>query len=295
MRKKIIKISNEELNTVIRESVRRVLNDADSIDSENFYGIDITKIDVETLKGAYIDLRLIPTSTAYGDILSDTQQIREAFGDVIEPENAVKKLLQRYNLPQQFVRKVEHFHRIYIYVIIAKVGENDRIIEENMKKMGYFLSHKENPVTVQGMVFQQLQFEPTSQLQDDVTEEIKTKYDFLYHWTPEYNIKSIEQNGLMPSHKNENFDYPQRTYLMTGDSDEIRMMGLGQSICLGNNDPHNTGKYALLSIDIENIDDTIRFYYDPNSAIGIYTEQVIPSNRIRLIHKIQFVKNLKQS
>lgn len=294
MAKKVIKLTGNELNRLIIESVKNILSEVDNTDDAKNDDIDITKIDIETLRNAYRDLRLTPTSSAYGDVLSEPQQIREAFGDILEPDDAIKRLLQKYGLPQQFARKVEHYHKIYIYVIIAKVGENDKIIENDMMKMGYFLSFKKPPVSVNGMVFQQLQFEPTSQLQDDVTEEIKSKYDYLYHWTPIYNINGIRENGLIPSHKNEKFDYPPRTYLMAGDSDENQMKGLGQSICFANNNPSNNGMYALLSIDIENIDDRIRFYYDPNSAIGIYTEQTIPSDRARIIQRIQFVKSLKR-
>lgn len=276
------------------ENIKNNLSEVDNTDDAKNDGIDITKIDIETLRNAYRDLRFVPTSTAYGDVLSEHQQIREAFGDILEPDDAIKRLLQKYGLPQQFARKVEHYHKIYIYVIIAKVGENDKIIENDMMKMGYFLSFRKAPIYANGMVFQQLQFEPTSQLQDDVTEEIKSKYDYLYHWTPVYNINGIREKGLIPSHKNEKFDYPPRTYLMAGDSDESQMKGVGQSICFANNNPSNNGMYALLSIDIENIDDRIRFYYDPNSAIGIYTEQTIPSDRVRIIQSIQFVKSLKR-
>ena len=276
------------------ENIKNNLSEVDNTDDAKNDGIDITKIDIETLRNAYRDLRFVPTSTAYGDVLSEHQQIREAFGDILEPDDAIKRLLQKYGLPQQFARKVEHYHKIYIYVIIAKVGENDKIIENDMMKMGYFLSFRKAPIYANGMVFQQLQFEPTSQLQDDVTEEIKSKYDYLYHWTPVYNINGIREKGLIPSHKNEKFDYPPRTYLMAGDSDESQMKGVGQSICFANNNPSNNGMYALLSIDIENIDDRIRFYYDPNSAIVIYTEQTIPSDRVRIIQSIQFVKSLKR-
>ena len=293
MAKKIIKLTENDLANIINECVKSVISEG-SDDNTNYYDIDITDIDIDVLRSAYRDLRLTPTSVAYDGVLHEPQQIKEAFGDIVEPDEAIKDLLKKYGLPQQFARKIEHHHKIYIYVIVAKIGENEKIIEEDMIKMGYFLSKTLGVVTVNGMSFQKLQFEPNSQLQDDITDEVKSKYDFLYHWTPMYCVEGIKQRGLIPSHKNELFNYPPRTYFMAGDSDERNMLGLGQKLCTSNNNPKNNGRYALMAVGTKNLEEKIRFYYDTNSAIGIYTEQTIPQNNIQMMHTVQFVKSLKQ-
>jgi len=146
-----------------------------------------------------------------------------------------------------------------------------------------------------GHEFLVMQFEPSCQLQTDETENIKSQYDTLYHWTPEYCLQGVLAQGLVPSHKNNVFNYPPRTYLMKGDSDDRDMLRLGQMLCLTNKNSKNNGGYVLLAIDIKNLDDKVRFYYGPNSAIGIYTEQVIPSDKIRQINKQMFPTQLKQS
>ena len=44
----------------------------------------------------------------------------------------------------------------------------------------------------------------------------------------------------------------------------------------------------MLGIDIMNLNDNVRFFLDPNSTIGIYTEQQIPPENINVIRKEQF-------
>lgn len=56
-------------------SGKEIINDFD-IDS-----IDISAIDFETLKEAYVDLRLVPTMTTFGDILSDIPNVSEDNND----------------------------------------------------------------------------------------------------------------------------------------------------------------------------------------------------------------------
>lgn len=57
MEKKIIKLTEQELHDIENDF--------------NVNSIDISKIDIELLKQAYVDLRLVPSITVYGDILSD--------------------------------------------------------------------------------------------------------------------------------------------------------------------------------------------------------------------------------
>ena len=63
-----------ELNQLISESIKNTLSEVDNTDDAKNDGIDITKIDIETLRNAYRDLRFVPTSTAYGDVLSEPQE-----------------------------------------------------------------------------------------------------------------------------------------------------------------------------------------------------------------------------
>lgn len=289
MAKQIIRLTESELKKIVLESAKRVLNESSLADE-----IDITQIPIEILRQGYFDYRLIPQSTMYGNTLYEPATITEAVGDILPPDTVVNNIISKYHLPQQLVVKIEHYHKIYVYAITACIGENDKIIEDDMNKMGYFIGARGEVVKIQDMRFQTLQFEPSSQLQEDITDLVKSKFDVLYHWTPSYCVEGIQREGLIPSHKNEAFNYPPRTYLMEGNSSDEQMWNLGQQLCIKNNNPNNNGMYSLIIVDIKNLDDSIRFFYDPNSEIGIYTEQPIPNDRIQVGKTVQFVKNLRQ-
>ena len=289
MAKQIIRLTENELKKIVLESVKRVLNESSLVDE-----IDITQIPIEILRQGYFDYRLVPQSMMYGNVLYEPATITEAVKDILPPDTVVNNIVQKYGIPQRLVLKIEHYHKIYVYVITACIGQNDKLIEDDMNKMGYFLGAKGEIVEIEDMRFQTLQFEPSSQLQEDITDLIKSKFGILYHWTPSYCIEGIQREGLIPSHKNEVFDYPPRTYLMEGDSSDEQMWGLGQQLCIQNNNPNNNGVYNLLIVDIENLDNNIRFFYDPNSEIGIYTEQTIPNDKIQIGRTVHFVKRLRR-
>lgn len=288
MAKQIIRLAENELKKIIAETVKRVLNESSLIDE-----IDITQIPIEVLRQGYFDYRLVPQSTMYGNVLYEPATITEAVNNVLPPDTVVNNIIIKYRIPQQFVIKVEHYHKKYVYVITSCIGKNDKLIEDDMNKMGYFLGARGNVVEIQNMRFQTLQFEPSSQLQENITDLVKSKFDILYHWTPSYCVEGIQRDGLIPNHKNEVFNYPPRTYLMEGNYSDEQMWNLGQQLCIKNNNPNNNGTYNLIIVDIENLDDSIKFFYDPNSEIGIYTEQPIPSDRIQVGKTVQFVKKLR--
>ena len=298
MAKKKYKIFEDKLRNIIYESVKEVLKEGGESNcnydnAPNVNDIDISQIDIEVLKWAYRDLRLTPTTVSYGDVLSKPMAIKEAQGDIMPPDNVVNKIIQRYHLDPQLVFKVEAHHKIYIYVITAVIGINDKLIEDDMKKMGYFLGAKGDVQNINGMIFRPLQFEPTSQVQNDETTNIKSKHKVLYHWTPTYCVKDITQNGLVPSHNNELFSFPPRIYLMKGDSNMAQMLNLGFQLCIHNTNPNNNGEYALLSVNIKDLDDSVRFYYDPNSEIGIFAENAIPSDKIKVVRKANFFNGIR--
>lgn len=286
--KQIIRITESELKNIIKESVKTILKSTSNEDGFDVNSIDISKIDIEILKQSYIDLRLVPTMTVYGDPLSSIPNVNEAKGDIMPPDNVVNSIIKKYHLNSSLVAKVEASNKIYIYIITACIGNNDKLIEDDMNKMGYFLGVRGDIQNIQGMLYQVLQFEPYSQIQNDETTNVKQLYKYLYHWTPKYHLNNILKNGLIPNHQNKMFNYPQRIYLMKSDCDLFQMKDLGQQLCLVNTDKRNNGKYVLLRINLTNIDDDVHFYYDSNSNIGIYTEQAIPPTSINVVDEFTF-------
>ena len=293
MTKKKYRISEDKLRNIIYESVKEILKEGVDVNNDfDVNDIDISQIPIDDLKKGYRDLRLTPTSVSYGDIFSDDLYIKEAIGEILPPDKVANTIINRYNLPSSFVIVIEHYNKIQVYVITAVIGINDKLIETDMQKMGYFLGYKGKITNVNGMKFQVLQFEPSCQMQNDETETIKSKYKTLFHWTPTYFENDIINNGLIPSHKNDIFNHPNRTYLMKGNSSMQSMMKLGFLLCVNNSDTKNNGEYSLLSVDIDNLNISIRFYYDPNSEIGIYTESPIPSDKIKVVNRVNFFNTI---
>lgn len=284
-----IRLNEKKIKEIISKTIKKVLSESEGM----VFDIDISEIDISALKKIYRDFRLTPNSKHFGDILSSPSVIKEAFGDILSPDETVLKLKNKYGIPEECVIKKEAYNKIYVYVVTALIGINDQLIEEDMSKMGYFCGFRGNVNEVNGMKFQVLQFEPLCQMQDDITDEIINNNDFLYHWTPEYCVKDIMENGLVPGHRNKVFNYTPRTYLIQGGYNKRYFGALGQSLCFNNNDERNDGNYALLSIDVSKINDNIRFYYDPNSEMGVYTEQVIPPDIIKVLGNAQFMANMK--
>lgn len=278
MAKRLIRLSESELYRAIRDGVKRAITGS----SHLAVPIDIKSIPIDILRQGYFDYRLVPVTAMYGDPLRNPIDIKEAINDIADPDDVVNSIVKKYGIPHRLVLKVEHYHKIYVYSITALIGINDSLIEDDMEKMGYFLSARGQVVVIQGMRFQALQFEPSSQLQEDATDIIKNKYELLFHWTPSYNIDSIMANGIIPCHRNAKFSYPPRTYLIEGDASDEKRIFLGRMLCASNNDERNNGEYALLSVSIGGLGDGVRFFYDPNSEIGIYTEQEIPSSVVTL-------------
>ena len=282
---KIIKISQNKLKKIISENVKKVIYEMSTsfIDS-----IDLSKIDKKLLKKYYIDLRLVPTVSRFGDILSDVPYLKEDVDEIMEPDDVVNSIKNKYHLPDTFVFKMEAYNKVYIYIITACVGINDKLIEDDMLKMGYFVGSKRNRDIGDGMTYQIQQFEPTSQKQIDETDNIKNNNDFLYHWTPEYNLNDILSHGLVPKHENKKFYYPNRIYFILSNTSTHDIDFLGQQLCLVNNIPQNNGNYVLLKINVKTLDDDVRFFYDPNSQIAVYTEQKIPNDKIEIVRRKNF-------
>lgn len=281
MKRNNIKLFENKLNKIVKETINNFFK-------PNLNSIDISKIDINILRKNYIDFRLVPSITTYDNFLSNLPHINESFGDILPPDNVVSEIRQKYNIDSQLVLKVEANNDIHIYVITACIGINEQLIEDDMKKMGYFLSCKGEVQKIENMCYQTLQFEPYSQMQNNETLTIKYKYDFLYHWTPKYNLNDILKNGLKPDNKNSKFNYPNRVYLMKGDSDLNEMLNLGKLLSMVNNDNRNNEQYVLLKIDITDMANDIKFYYDSNTSIGIYTEQPIPKKYITVLFDYDF-------
>lgn len=272
-----------DLEILVEKVVRRVLNEKFS--NKLF---DISHIDINDLKQIYRDLRLNPTLNSHTDILNRKNVLRESFGDILPPDEVVNKIIQRYHFPESTVFKMEASNYVSVYIIIADIGTNIEIVEEDMRRMGYFLGSVDEIQNVGNMSFRLLQFEPVSSKQEDKTIEVKNRYNYLLHWTPQYELSSILRKGLIPSHKNNSAYFPPRIYLIKPDVGFNTLEQLGQGLSTKNTNPNNNGNYCLLKVDISNLNDDVKFFDDPNCIGGLYTGSPISAENIEFINIYRF-------
>lgn len=289
MGKKVVKLNVGDIKNIVNECINELTNYDD--------WIDISTLDKEDLDSAKIDLRLIPHAVSFDDIIcnviEDKQYLMESAGDSLPPDDVIENIVNKYQLDRRLIKKVERANKIYVYVITALIGENVDMIKNDMEIMGYFFGHSGREYLIDGQKYIQLQFEPYCQLQQDITDEIKTQFNALYHWTPEYHLDDIMTQGLIPLHENKVFNYPPRIYLIKGDVsfNDIKMLGDGLSRI--NDNENNNGCYVLLGIELSELDYDIKFYYDPNYRNGVFTEQRIPPEYIKVITREKFKTSLK--
>ena len=258
------------------------------IHNDGFSVVDLSKFDIDLVKSQYRDLRLTPSSFFFCNSLS----IREAFGDILPPDDVVSNIVKKFHIDRNFIGKIEHHHKIAIYVVVAVVGINVGLVVKEMEKMGYHIGHRKMLPLIDGMQFEQLQFETTVARLNDETDTIKNRYRYLYHWTPYYNVENILSFGLVPRSGNFSFSYPPRIYLNKEDADVSEISMLGSRLCHSNNSSENDGNYTLLRISLNDLDDNVRLYFDPNSNIGIFCEQKIEPVAIEIFGNARFLRNL---
>lgn len=289
MAKKKVYLSKYDLKYIVEKVARNIIENTAGNDDG---GIDLSDIDIDILKSEYRDLRYEPVMQCYGNPMYEPNTVKEEFGRILPADDVVKTLIEKYNLNSAMVKKREAHNNIAIYVVVADIGVNDKLIEDDMEKVGYFLGSKTHR-SIDNMDFWILHFEPTSKMQADVTDRVKAAYMLLFHWTPAYCFNSIMQSGLNPSSENKNFSYPNRVYLIKGDATDKEIYALGQSLCMYNDDERNDGQYTLVSVDTRKLENSVRIFYDPNLEIGLYTEAVIPKLALKKVADITFQKNLK--
>lgn len=244
---------------------------------------NLNSLNTDIIDFHFRDLRFSPKLKAFGE----KPVVKESFGDYLPVDDVIRAIRYKYNLSPDFAFAQEGYNGIKMYLIIAKIGENAHLIEEDMVKMGYFICSMYD-IKINNKTFQVMQCEPMSQTIGSKTDYIKTHYEYLYHWTPQYNIESVMKNGLIPSHQNYEFFYPPRIYFSIENDLNIysSLYKLGEELCKMNKDKRNDGNYILLEITLDGLN--IDLFYDPNSPIGVYTEENVPSQFISIKAKKKF-------
>lgn len=195
-------------------------------------------------------------------------------------ENYVK--VYRYNREEKDFYEIQLLHEKALMqdnvydIVVSDDYNNKESLTEFMKRNGCVLIKTYRTDIIPELHITHMIYVPYPLR--DVTEEIREKCPFLYHNTVTQNVKSIFQKGLVPNMRNLNKDgiiYSPRIYFFTDYYDACDNMDMMESF-------YPTAHYTMLQIDVSQLDDDIRFYYDPlvDKERAVYTETEIPVSAI---------------
>ena len=112
----------------------------------------------------------------------------------------------------------------------------------------------------------------------------------MYHISPFVNKDSILKNGLIPTSRNNKFDYPPRVHLLMPSLSDNQLRNIARQLYDADNNPDNDGTYCLFQIDVNKLPIDIDFYFDGRYEKGVYTKQIIPRDAIKGCHQFNIFK-----
>lgn len=267
---KKIRLPISELENIVSKILKQYLN-LEEGNGENSGRID----------GNILDISNLMSKISY----SNTEFINKLDEGLIHTYNIkqVKKiLLNRFKLnDSQFYieKRNKNGTEVELGAIILNNNTSKKVIGEIkhfMRTCGYFESMPEQRVEN----FLIYIFEP--RFTNDVTEEIRKKYKYLYHATPSIYVKKILNKGLIPKSKNTLFFYPDRIFCMRGNNLSNGQINTLKNVQAerGKHIKYDDNEYTILSINVSKLPDSIKFYVDPMSDDAIFTYDNIPPQSI---------------
>lgn len=276
-----MQISQKQLKALVekcvREAIERVRNRVDFLSQINWGSVPDSEYEKQ-----YVDLE--NSQNCAFDFCSKISQINGLYlfesCDTTEPYSTVlKELKGKHNFHEWQITEYRLHNDIAIVVICANIGDNITIIENDMEQLGWFRSIQPRYVTLaDGKRYVALQFEPKFQ---DNANDIVRAMPYIFHWTPWYNVPSIEKNGLVSQCSDKNFIHPSRLYFVKYGTNQAECLNIGRQLYeYTKNKPHGD-LYALLLIDVKKIPKEVNFFLDPRYDQGIFVEnQNIPLSAI---------------
>lgn len=249
---------------------------------------DLSKISKQELMSKYVDFSFIVKNKGFGknvfvtnnDIITESKYYTAVY-------ETVKNTLQnKYDFDDWQIKEDCVANNVKLIILFVDYKHNKDIILAEMKSLGWSESISEKIVHY-GIPVIAISFDPIYQM--SITDEARS-FEFLYHWTPNYNIKGILKNGLLPKQDNDVYKYHPRVHLMKGNIADENKVYIGWQLCQANESPMNNGEYTLLQIETKLIPISVAFYYDPRYDHGYYTKRKIPVDALKIIGYVVYKK-----
>lgn len=255
---------------------------------DKFKKIDLKNIPFDKLKKQYVNFRsLVKSPPTYGDFLFDPSKkriLKEGIKYSLDINKVIHEISKKYGLDdwQYEIEKMEN--DISVALIVPHIYQNENLIIEDMTCMGYFEMNRWT-INVNDLIYTVIRFDP--RYPKSITNDVHNMR-IIYHYSPKYNLSSIQENGFVPQHKNKKFTYPPRLHFLKGDIDNKNLYNIGKQLCDNNDDVRNTGEYILFTLDTDRIPDNVEFIGDSCYEFGICTEDKIPYDCVLSIKEEKF-------
>jgi len=249
---------------------------------------DFSKISKKELLSKYIDFSFIAKNQGFGKniFVTDKEILTERKYYTAVYETVKNTLQSKYGFDSWQIKEDCVANNVKIIMLFVDYKHNKDIILAEMESLGWSESISETNVYY-GIPVIAISFDPIYQM--SVTDEARS-FEFLYHWTPNYNIKGILKSGLLPKKDNDVYNYPPRVHLMKGNITDENKVYFGWQLCQSNNNPMNNGEYILVQVETKLIPTSVAFYYDPRYEYGYYTKRKIPVNALKIIGSVVYKK-----
>ncbi|MBO7561656.1 MAG: hypothetical protein J6T04_02070 [Bacteroidales bacterium] len=283
MRKRTIRLTQENLKDIVEETVKRVLPLINHQPSKDDI-FDLDSIPMDILDNGW---------QRYHPYLFTIDHRNPLANRVVEESTDYKKqillvkeaIVKTFPIDEtQFVIK-EGSHGLYAAILVALTDDNVDIIEQAMEDKGFFRSQPTDEKLLldrKNRTWIDVRFEPKEP--DDVTQEVHRKYSILYHLTPSVFEDNVKKDGLKVSNNNPNYRYSEsRVFLSEGDVTDEDIQQLVNTLYAQAQDRHINGltpEYSLFAFDLSKMGNDFRFFYDINEPKGLYTKIPIPPTYI---------------
>lgn len=291
MAKRVIRLSESEFRNYIKDSVMQELQvlkeDADNIPhADEIFNLD--NIPIEILDKGYVRYEPYNLGITYRHPL---RSIAESIDFRQNIEEARRVILSTYPLSEEQFIIIEGHNGMYAAILASLVENNIEIIEEAMKKLGYFRSKPTDEkllCDIKGRKWIDLRFEPI--YSNDLTDYVRKNYQYVYHLAPSIFEKSIMEKGLIPSNNNAEFKYNEaRVYVMKGGVTAESIQELVNELyqqAKQRGYSNLSPEYSMFTIDLNKIDGNVRFYGDINEADGLFITNAISPNCFSDVQRI---------
>lgn len=276
-------INEKQIRKIVNKVLKGELNrmNDDIFDIEDFW--NLSSLTKEQLLRLSLDFRMFLSLTNLSDNLfyddeHDKIVLREQAENVTKSFSQVKSyLMRRLGMQDWMIQQTKGCNGFRLIILVSNIGVNPKILVEVMKHLGWFNSRTAPPKKVNGMTIKCMSFDPI--YQKSIKDDVRNKWNWLYHISPIENKESILQNGLIPSSKNKMFKYPNRVYFLKP-SIPFKELVEDAYMLWEANEKNGSGLYTIFKISLNKVPLETKFYNDPRFGKSVFSDGAIPSEAI---------------